>query len=117
MLDLLTPTENAYAVAWRERCRLNLANRAAQPKLRAGQVVVFDQLIAFTDDAGHQRMIVVVNPPGDRKLRFRPEGGGGLYRISGLKTRAYSVEGAPPKKCRECAPDLFEMPSSKERAP
>ena len=36
ILDLLTPTKNAYALAWRERCRTAAARRTAKPRLRNG---------------------------------------------------------------------------------
>ena len=116
VLDLLTPTENAHALDWRARCRAALAARAAKPKLKAGQVIVFEYPIAFTDGSSHRRMVVVVDHPSDRKVRFRPEGGGGRYRISGLNTLAYTVEGATPKKAQDPAPDLFEAPSQGEGA-
>jgi len=47
VLDALTPTDNAYALEWRERCRTNLARRSAiRDKLRG---VIADVVIRTTD--------------------------------------------------------------------
>jgi hypothetical protein len=42
ILDLLTPTDRPYAVAWRERCRAAATGRPSHPRLRSGQTVVLD---------------------------------------------------------------------------
>jgi len=94
ILDLLTPTERPYAVAWRERCRAAAARRASKSKLQSGQTIVFAEPIAFTDGATFERMVVVVDPRRPRQVRFRPVGGPGLYRISRLDARDYRVEAA-----------------------
>jgi hypothetical protein len=52
VLDLLTPTANAYALAWRAECRVRLEaqralNRRSAPK--PGQTVVFADPILFRD--------------------------------------------------------------------
>ena len=94
ILDLLTPTERPYAVAWRDRCRTVAARRAAKPKLRSGQTIAFAEPIAFIDGATFDRMVVVIDPRRPRRVRFRPTEGPGLYRISRLDTRDYRVEDA-----------------------
>lgn len=91
ILDLLTPTTKEYALAWRARCRSMLAKRAAATKLRDGDLVVFTEPIRFTDGSEHRRMRVVVDKHRPRAMRFRPPGGGGLYRIGGLDRLAFSV--------------------------
>ena len=91
ILDLLTPTASEYALRWRERCRAAIAKRAAIPKLRDGDLVVFTEPIRFTDGSEHRRMKVVVNPHRPRAVRFRPSSGGGLYRIGGMERLAFSV--------------------------
>ena len=52
ILDLLTPTENAEAVMWRERCRANLANRESLKKdlatAKQGDVFKFSSPVQFT---------------------------------------------------------------------
>ena len=72
ILDVLTPTDNAYVLAWRERCRAAAARRTATPKLRAGAIVVFSEPIAFSDGARFDRMTVVIHPARPRAIRFRP---------------------------------------------
>ena len=94
ILDLLTPTDNQYANAWRARCRANLAARAAKPKLRSGQVVSFEQPIRFTDGTSFERMEVVIDSRRPRAIRFRPIGGCGLYRIGGMGALSFRIE--PP---------------------
>ena len=94
ILDLLTPTDRPYAIAWRERCRGNLARRAATPKLQTGQRVVFDEPITFSDGASFDRLEVVIDPRRPRAVRFRPVGGGGLYRIGRLDGRRCRLESA-----------------------
>ena len=91
ILDLLTPTTSEYANGWRDRCRAAIAKRADVPKLRDGDLVVFTEPIRFTDGSEHRRMNVVVNPRRPRAVRFRPPGGGGLYRIGGIERLAFSV--------------------------
>lgn len=86
ILDLLTPTTRPYAVEWRARCRANLA-RKARP-LRDGDRILFDEPMTFTDGYTAQEFIVV---KVGRKLRLRAPERGGLYRMSRLKERAWSV--------------------------
>ena len=91
ILDLLTPTDREHALAWRERCRASAAKRAAAPKLRDRDLVVFTEPIAFSDGSEHRRMKVVIDPRKPRAIRFRPPGGGGLYRIGGMERLTFSV--------------------------
>lgn len=91
ILDLLTPTDREHAVAWRDRCRAAAAKRAAFPKLRNGDLVVFSEPIRFTDGSEHRRMKVVVDQQRPRAVRFRSPGGGGLYRIGGMDRLTFSV--------------------------
>lgn len=92
ILDLLTSTENAYALAWRERCRTAAVRRTAKPRLRNGWTLVFDEPITFTDGASHARLEVVIDPRRPRAVRLRPPGGYGLYRISNLDQRRFEIE-------------------------
>lgn len=92
ILDLLTPTDAEYAIAWRERCRAAVSARARQPRLRNGWTLVFDEPIAFTDGTSHARLEVVVDPSRPRAVRFRPPGGSGRYRIGNLDRLRYEVE-------------------------
>lgn len=92
ILDLLTPTDHEYAKPWRERCRAAVAARAQQPRLRNGWRIVFEEPLRFSDGTSHQRLDVVIDPSRPRAVRFRPPGGGGLYRIGSLKRLRYAVE-------------------------
>ncbi len=50
ILDLLSePAPNEWAEEWRKNCRDNLERRAAQPKLKTGDVVKFAKPIRFAD--------------------------------------------------------------------
>lgn len=53
VLDALSPTTSEYATEWRERCRANLARKAARPKVREGDVVRFTMPLTFTNGAEH----------------------------------------------------------------
>ena len=60
ILDLLTPTDRPYAQQWRARCYESAAARrarAAKPSPRAGQVIVFDEPLAFSDGRSFERQI------------------------------------------------------------
>lgn len=92
ILDLLTPTDAEYAVAWRERCRAAINERAKHPRLRNGWTLVFEEPVPFTDGAAYDRMEVVIEPGRPRAVRFRPVGGCGLYRIGNLDRRRYQIE-------------------------
>lgn len=99
ILDLLTPTDRPYAVAWRARCRANAAARralSAKPKPRPGQTVVFDVPLHFADGQNLDRFEVVANPRSHRTVLFRDPRCGGLYRIPGVKRRDYRLIDPPP---------------------
>lgn len=93
ILDLLTPTDRPHAVDWRARCRANLARRTARPRLRAGQTVVFDAPLTFSDGARRDRFEVVIDPERPRAIRFRDLESGKLCRISRLAAHSYRVVG------------------------
>ena len=94
ILDLLTPTEYPYAKAWRERCRANLAARRVlsnKPSPRAGQTILFDEPLSFSDGRRLDRFDVVKNPRSHRTVLFRAADTRGLYRIANVKKRAYRL--------------------------
>jgi hypothetical protein len=96
ILDLLTATENTYALAWRERCRSGLvlrAGRAPKPTPKPGDVVVLAEPLLFRDGRTISRF-EAVSLPGRKRggLVYRSELGG-LYRIPKLKDRVYLIEG------------------------
>ena len=95
ILDLLTATDNGYALAWRARCRAGLAARAARkakPTPRPGDVVVLREPLLFRDGRTITRFLAV-RWPGHRGLVYRSDAGG-LYRIPNLKDRVYVIEPA-----------------------
>ena len=94
ILDLLTPTDRPYAIAWRERCRANAAARrrlSAKPTPRPGQTIVFDTPLRFADGRSHERLEVVANPRSHRTMLFHDPACGGLYRIPNIKGRDYQL--------------------------
>jgi hypothetical protein len=93
ILDLLTPTDRPYAIAWRERCRGRLAARRAQAKKpvpRPGQIVVFADPVRFSNGRSFTRL-EAVRLPRRRGVVFRADDGG-FYRVSNLKTLDYAIE-------------------------
>ncbi len=94
ILDLLTPTDAQYARQWRARCLEAAAARrarAAKPSPRAGQVIVFDEPLAFSDGQSFERLEVVANPRSHRSVLFRAPGSSGLYSIPNIKSRTYRL--------------------------
>ena len=96
ILDLLTPTESSYALAWRARCRARADERRAagrKPRPRPGQIVVFDEPISFRDGRRLDRLVVAEHPRSARSVLFRDPDGHALYRITKLGERAYRIVG------------------------
>ena len=94
ILDLLTPTDSAYAIEWRARCRANAARRKAQsakPKPKPGQIIVFDAPLRFSDGRTLDRFEVIANRRSGRTMIYRDPVAGGLYRIPNVKTRDYRL--------------------------
>lgn len=98
ILDLLTATDNTYALAWRARCRARLSERSARtakPTPKPGDVVVLAEPILFRDGRTFSRFEAVAWPGRARGgLVYRSELGG-LYRIPKLKARVYRIEPGP----------------------
>lgn len=86
ILDLLSPTDNAYALDWRARCRANLAQRSR--KLADGDRIRFPAPMTFTD--GHEAQEFVVCKRG-RSTVLRDPDNGCYYRISRLMARNWSL--------------------------
>ena len=94
ILDLLTPTTRPDALAWRARCRTNVARRracSAKPKPRPGQTIVFDEPLSFRDGRRIDTMLVVEGSASGRTVLFRDPEDGGLYRVPNVKGRAYRL--------------------------
>lgn len=47
ILDLLTPTDNEYALEWRKRCRENIEKAEKAKQIKVGDVVEFEAPICF----------------------------------------------------------------------
>ncbi len=86
ILALLSPTDNAYALAWRERCRIRVAR--AKRRLDDGMRIRLATPVTFTD--GYAGAEFVVERLG-RRLALRPPGGGARYHIRGLATLDWTV--------------------------
>lgn len=56
-LDRLSPTDNEYALAWRERVRQHHAEKKSQPSLQPGDRVVFEEPIEFTNGVKYQELV------------------------------------------------------------
>ncbi|MGO8847819.1 MAG: DUF6927 domain-containing protein [Methylocella sp.] len=94
ILDLLTPTAHPYAQEWRARCRDNAAMwraRSAKPTPRAGQTIIFDTPLSFSNGQHLDRFDVVANPRNRRTVLYRAHGSGGLYRITNVKHQNYQL--------------------------
>ena len=87
ILDLLTPTANEYALAWRTRCRAAIARRN-RPAPRTGDTVIFAAAIGFTDGTACRRFVIQIR---GRRTIFTNPATGGHYRISRWKDRDWSV--------------------------
>lgn len=93
ILDRLTPTTSEYALAWRARCRANLAQRklrAAKPTPRPGQTIVFTEAMRFSDGRDRTRFEVIANPKGRVPL-FRDPETRAICRIPSFRTRDYRL--------------------------
>lgn len=98
ILDKLTPTENAIALAWRTKCRETAALRsiaAKGPKLAAGQRVQFAVPIRFNDGAELSVFDVQKQLFGNA-LVFVDPGTRSRYRITGARSREHAIISASP---------------------
>lgn len=83
ILDLLTPTDNAYAIEWRARCRANIEKRKQASRLANGVTVKL---------YGHT--YVVCGSLGRDGYLVRKDGVGDTYRMSMAQARKCTVETA-----------------------
>lgn len=90
ILNLLTPTDHQYAIAWRARCRAYHAKRREAPALASGQVVTFEQPLNFGRFQESKFTVVKYGKTG-RKLGFRAESNGVVCRITNLHERKFEV--------------------------
>lgn len=85
ILDLLTPTTNEYALAWRAECRSYNAARRAKPKVKAGDKVRFTRPLTFSDGSTADTFVF------ERGSTFRGADGTGRYRITSWREREYAL--------------------------
>jgi hypothetical protein len=94
ILDLLTPTDNSYAMEWRAACRAHLAaaqTLARKPSPQPGQIIILDSPLSFRNGRTLQRFEVVANPRNSRAVVFREPGRHALYRIPNVKRHGYRL--------------------------
>lgn len=85
ILDLLSPTENEYALDWRARCRKYNERRRTRPKVGAGAVVRFASPLRFSDGVETDEFRLVGRSTFVRVLDGR------RVRIPSWRERAYTA--------------------------
>ncbi len=88
VLDALSPTTKEWALQWREECRRNLARKAALPKVKRGDVVVFAEPLTFSDGSEETRFTF------EQRTTFTFAGRPVRTRIPNWRSRAHTVETA-----------------------
>lgn len=83
ILDLLTPTDHEYAIAWRERCRAN----ASKPKVGHGDTVKFPFEYHFSN--GYKCDTFKAEKHG-RAIRFRSPAGT-LCNLRGWRNAGFQI--------------------------
>lgn len=86
VLDQLGPPSNDHAAQWRKACRERIALRA-RPRPQAGDRLILPEPQRFTDDYEARAFTVTEYR---KKLVLRGDNGG-LYRLSGLMDRAWTL--------------------------
>jgi len=85
VLNLLTETDNEYALEWRKACRKNIADRKSKPRLKVGDSVVFDDRLTF---CGEQIQEFDVYLPKRNLFKNR----GRCYQINGWRKMEYHLK-------------------------
>lgn len=85
ILDLLSPTDNTYALEWRAKCRANLEKKAG---LKSGTLIRFEHPLKFTNGDSVQELIYL---KVGRKIRFQNPQTGTKYCIGGFDRMQYQV--------------------------
>lgn len=92
ILDLLTPTEQEYAVKWRNKCRDNIKRHKNLPKLSEGMIVDFEEPFSWGGNIGEWKTFLV-EKYGKRSWAFRGYQGGRpvtqLLKITNMKFSNY----------------------------
>lgn len=91
VLALLTETDDENELLWRERCRAWNAKRAAKPKVRTGDTIVFATPIEFENG---DTIDTFVKQKGDNFKAVADFGPYGNYRIRRWRDREFTVKAA-----------------------
>ena len=89
ILDMLTPTEHAWANDWRTACRANLDRKRATAQLADGTRLRFAEPLRFRNGRSHQEL-TLRRTPGTRTVWF-DAGDGCHYRIPAWQTLTSSI--------------------------
>ncbi len=87
ILDLLSPTDNEYALAWREKCRAQLA-LTGRRKPATGDIVILPEAIAFSDGVTEACFTATEHRS---RLVFRRGADNRLVRIDNLMKRQWKL--------------------------
>jgi hypothetical protein len=82
ILDLLTPTTNAWALEWRAACRARLDRSRTHRMPKPGTRVRFESPMRFSNGLSEKEFTVVELLVRGRKQRVLAGADGGYYRIS-----------------------------------
>ena len=92
ILDLLSPTDNENALAWREKCRAQLA-LASRRKPAIGDIVILPEPIVFSDGVSESSFTAAEHRA---RLAFRRTADNRLVRIDNLMKRQWKLIPAAP---------------------
>lgn len=88
ILNLLSPTDNEYALNWRKSCRENAKRKNVV--LKNGDIIEFEKSIQF--QSGREcRKFRVVKEPRKHTYFYMLENNGGYCTISGWKKMNYKI--------------------------
>jgi hypothetical protein len=94
ILDLLSPTDNEYALEWRKRCQENLAKKAAAPKagdIKVGDIVRLHTALHFTNGMEIQEFTVVGHKDRSGRIQKRLSHNGIRYQVPRWRERVAEV--------------------------
>ncbi len=87
ILDLLSPTDNAYALEWRQKCRANLALTSRQ-KPSDGDTIILPEAMTFSDGVTEKVFTVT---PYKKGIALRRKIDNQLVKVSHLMNRPWKI--------------------------
>jgi len=92
ILKILTPTDNETAMNWREKCWNKIKSNKKRPKMKVGDVIVFEDNLSFTNGVNTNTFCVI----DVKKHIFRTLNNYDKVKISPKTLRIcnYSIEGS-----------------------